>query len=187
MPHPHRPTISKRSVDGLPADGKDALYWDRDLPGFGVRVYASGRKTYVVQCRGPLGSQRVTIGQHGKITPDEARKQAAIAIDRIKRGENPVPAPPRSEPTIADLTKRFMDAHVRVNCKPSSAVHYRRTIDNHILPALGSMAVGSVEPSHVTALHYGLRAKPVTANRAIDILSKMFTLADTSLCLVSET
>ena len=27
MPHPHRPTISKRSVDGLPADGKDALYW----------------------------------------------------------------------------------------------------------------------------------------------------------------
>ena len=178
MPHPHRPTISKRSVDGLPADGKDALYWDRDLSGYGVRVYASGRKTYVVQCRGPHGSQRVTIGQHGEITPDEARKKAAMAIDLIKRGENPVPAPPRPEPTIADLTTRFMDAHVKVNCKPSSAVHYRRTIDNHILPALGSMAVGSLERGHVTALHYGLRAKPVTANRTIDILSKMLSLAE---------
>ena len=45
--------ISKRMVDGLSVRGKSAVYWDRDLPGFGVRVYRSGRKTYVVQSRGP--------------------------------------------------------------------------------------------------------------------------------------
>ena len=45
MPRSHRLTISKRSVDALAADGKDALYWDRDLAGFGVRVYPTGRKT----------------------------------------------------------------------------------------------------------------------------------------------
>ena len=186
MPGRHNRTISKRTVDALRAGGRDVLYWDRDLPGFGVRVYASGRKTYVVQCRGPNGSQRVTIGQHGEVTPDEARRRAALAIDRIKRGEPPVPALPQPEPTVADLAQRFMDGHVIVNCKPSSAVHYRRVLDNHILPALGTVPISQVERPHVTALHHGLRSKPIAANRTIDILSKMFNLPDISRGLVLE-
>ena len=178
MPRPQHRTISKRAVHALPADGSDALYWDRDLPGFGVRVYPSGRKSYVVQCRGPNGSQRVTIGQHGTITADEARKQAAPIIDRIKRGEDPVPAPAQPEPTVADLAERFMRAHVEVNCKPATAGFYSLALDKHILPALGAMAVRAVEPAHVSPLHYALRSKPVTANRVIDILSKMLPLAE---------
>ena len=90
MPGSHHLTISTRSVAALSSDGKNTLYWDRTLPGFGVRVYASGRKTYVIQCRGPNGSRRVTIGLHGTVTADQARKQAAAIIDRIKRGEDPV-------------------------------------------------------------------------------------------------
>ena len=174
----HHRAISKRTVDALSPGDRDALYWDTTLPGFGVRVYASGRKTYVVQCRGPSGSRRVTIGRHGKVTPEQARKQAAVVIDRIKQGEDPVPAPPAPEPTVADLAKRFMDAYVKINCKPSSAVHYRRTLDNHILPALGTMAVGGVERTHVAQLHHSLRDRPVAANRTVDILSRMLTLAE---------
>ena len=41
-------TISKRTVDALSVEEKDAVFWDRDLPGFGARVYPSGRKVYVV-------------------------------------------------------------------------------------------------------------------------------------------
>ena len=37
-------TISKRTVDGLSVDEKDIVFWDRELPGFGVRVYPSGSK-----------------------------------------------------------------------------------------------------------------------------------------------
>ena len=178
MTGPNHRTISIRTVNAISADGANAIYWDRDLPGFGLRVYATGRKTYVVQCRGPHGSKRVTIGKHGNITPDQARAQAAIVIDRIKRGKDPFPAAPQPEPTVAELAKRFMDAHVTVNCKPSSAVLYRRVLNNHILPALGEMAVRDVDRTHVTALHYKLRAKPVAANRTIDVLSKMFTLSE---------
>ena len=178
MPARDSRAISKRTIDALPADGKETLYWDRDLPGFGVRVYASGRKTFVVQSRGPNGSVRVTIGQHGTITPGEARKQAAAIIDRIKSSEAPVPPPPRPEAFVADLAKRFMRAHVEVNCKASSAEFYRLALDRHILPALGAMPVRSVERAHVTALHHALRDRSVMANRVIDILSKMFSLAE---------
>ncbi len=173
----HR-AISKRSVDAMTPGVKDALYWDTALPGFGVRVYASGRKTYVVQCRGPKGSRRATIGRHGDITSDEARKEAAAAIDRIKQGREPVPEPPPPEPTMADLAGKFVDGHVKVNCKPSSAAHYRRVLDNHILPALGSMEVRAVERGDVAKLHHSLRDRPVAANRTVDILSKMLSLAE---------
>ena len=178
MPEQHARAISKRTVDALPADGKDALYWDRDLPGFGIRVYASGRKAYIVQCRGPKGSRRVTIGRHGAVAPDHARKKAAVIIDRIKCGEDPAPEPPRPEPTVADLAARYLAGHVEVNCKAASLASYRQLLDKHILPALRTMPIRSVEPAHITTFHYALRATPVTANRAIDILHKMFSLAE---------
>ena len=41
--------ITKRTVDRITGDGSDRFYWDDDLPGFGLRVRASGRKYYVVQ------------------------------------------------------------------------------------------------------------------------------------------
>ena len=38
MPERQYLTLSKRIVDRLAVDGKDAVFWDRKLPGFGVRV-----------------------------------------------------------------------------------------------------------------------------------------------------
>ena len=40
----HYRTLSKRIVDRLAVDDKDAVFWDRELPGFGLRVYPSGAK-----------------------------------------------------------------------------------------------------------------------------------------------
>jgi len=60
-----------------------------DLAGFGVRVHPTGRKTWVVQSRGPRGPVRVTLGRHGEMPCEQARKEAAEAIHRIKRGEEP--------------------------------------------------------------------------------------------------
>ena len=39
--HQYR-TLTKRIVDRLAVDDKDAVFWDRELPGFGLRVYPSG-------------------------------------------------------------------------------------------------------------------------------------------------
>ena len=68
------------------------------MPGFGVRVYRSGRTTYVAQARGPSGSRRVTLGRHGELSADQARKLAAVAIRRIKAGKDPIETSPDSAP-----------------------------------------------------------------------------------------
>ena len=178
MPKRSALRITKRTVDALTVDVKDTLFWDRDLAGFGVRVHATGRKLYVVQSRGPTGLKRVTLGHHGELATDEARKQAAVVIDRIKRGEDPMPGPPEPEPTVADLAERFMRVHVKVNCKPSTAATYRGHLECHILPALGEIALGAVGRAEVAALHHRLRDTPSTANAVVRTISTMFHLAE---------
>ncbi len=66
--------LTKRSVEALIAKGRDSVFWDSDLPGFGVRVYRTGRRVYCVQAQGPAGPKRVTLGRHGEITADVARR-----------------------------------------------------------------------------------------------------------------
>ena len=59
MPKRSTLRLTKRIVDRLKVDDKDAVFWDSDLAGFGVRVHATGRKLYIVQSRGPAGLKRV--------------------------------------------------------------------------------------------------------------------------------
>ena len=166
--------LSQRSVDVLSVTSGDRIFWDCALPGFGVRVYRSGHKSYVVQSRGPGGSRRITLGRHGELTAARARRKAGALIDRIKQGGAPVPEP---AVTVAALAERYLDAHAAVNCSAHTASLYRGSLRNHILPALGPMPLEAVTRADVAALHLGLRETPRAANRALMVLSKMFSLA----------
>ena len=174
MPRRSELTLSGRAVDGLSVAGKDQVFWDRELAGFGVRVYPSGRKVYVVQSRAGGAPRRVALGTHAEFTTTQARLRAAQVIDRIKQGEEPVV---EAGVTIADLAARYLSAHVAQNCNAHTAGIYRGSLENHILPALGMMPLTMVETAHVAALHYRLRETPRAANRALSVLSKMFSLA----------
>ena len=180
MPKRTSKKISSRMVDALRARGNPCVVWDRDLPGFGVRVYRTGRIAYVVQCRGPGGSRRVTLGRHGDITPVKARKLAVRAIGRIKTGEEPLAGggDSKRERTVEDLAGRCLARYVEVECKPATQKRYRRLLGGHIVPALGDMPVSSVKREHVAALHHGLRDKPGTANNVLWVLSRLFSLAE---------
>ena len=176
MPRRSELRLSKREVDRLSVEGRDRVFWDSALPGFGVRVYPTGRKIYVAQATSPTGVKRVSLGRHGTVTVGEARKRAAAAIERIGRsGDAEGKAP---ELTVSALAERYMEAHVAVNCNANTKRLARGTLDNHILPALGEMAVPEVGTAEVEALHYSLRATPRAANVMLKVLSKMFSLAE---------
>ena len=126
---PAQGTITEHTVAALPA-GKDTVIWDRALTGFGVRVYPSGAKVYVVQTRGPQGTKRITVGRHGVIGAAEARRRAALIIARIRAGEAPVPEAQKTESiTVATLAARYLREHVAVRCKPTTAAQYRLAIE----------------------------------------------------------
>ena len=178
MTKPQYLTLSKRIIDGLSVDDNDAVFWDCDLPGFGVRVYPSGAKVYVVQSRAFGRSKRVTVGRHGELSTDQARKEAARIIACIKAGDSPASAEPAADPTVAALAERYQREYVAMHCTPATVSHYGRMLSKHIVPALGELLVGEVERKHIMAFQYGLRDVPTVANRGVDILVKMFNLAE---------
>ncbi|MCY4394333.1 MAG: Arm DNA-binding domain-containing protein, partial [Rhodospirillaceae bacterium] len=110
--------LSKRTIDRLTVERASAVFWDSELPGFGIRVHATGRKVFVAQARTPGGlPKRATVGRYRLMEVEDARLKAAEMIDRIRRGRDPVAPPAPEEPTVADLAARFLEAHVEVNCK----------------------------------------------------------------------
>ena len=178
MPQAQYRNLSKRVLERLTVDGKDAIFWDHDLAGFGVRVYPSGKKMFVVQTRAFGRSKRVTLGRYPKLTPELARKEAAAVIARIKKGQPVVPPEPAPVPTVAELAERYQREYVEMHCKPATVSHYRLMLRKHIVPALGERLVADVEYKDILNFHNGLHHMPTVANRAVDILVKMFNLAD---------
>ena len=61
----------------------------RISPSFGLRVRASGRKYYVVQFRANGRLRRMTLGRHGAVTPETARRRAMALISEAKGGKDP--------------------------------------------------------------------------------------------------
>jgi integrase len=174
------PRLTKRFVDSLGPKAAGRTFFDDDLPGFGLRVRASGRRTYVVKYRA-LGRQRwMTLGLHGALTPEQARRRAARALAAASEGLDPAAertAKARAG-TVAELADRYITDHAEVRKKPASLRGDRYLLSRHVLPRLGSLALAALSPQDVAALHHAMRATPYAANRALRLLSKMLNLAE---------
>jgi integrase len=182
-----RAKITKRSVDALmqTTDSREAVLWDSELKGFGVRVQRGGGKSYILQYRAGTGRgaplRKLTIGRHGSPwTPETARKEARTLLGMIERGADPASdkMARRQAPTIAELAGRFLAEHAEAKRKSSTAAEYRRLFDKLVLPALGKRKVADVTRADVAKLHHANRTAPYQANRLLAVLSKMFNLAE---------
>lgn len=173
--------LTKRSVESLDLLEKDYIEWDRDVGGFGVRVYPSGKKTYLIQYRSGRRTRRYTIGSHGVLTADQARAEAKRLLGDVLRGEDPsgTRRDIRQAPTVKTLCERFLQDYAAIHCKPSTNRSYEMLIRLHIKPALGPMLIQDVTRADVAALHLKLSADaPYQANRVLALLSKLFNTAE---------
>ena len=79
--------LSKRTVDALSPAETDYFEWDSELPGFGIRIMPTGRKTYMIQYRDDGGrTRRKRLGRHGVVTAEDARKDARELLASVARG-----------------------------------------------------------------------------------------------------
>ena len=153
MPKLSTHRITKRFVDALQPE-KDALYFDADLRGFGVRTKPSGTKTYLVQYEFGGRTRRITIGAHGALTPSEARQQAQVLLGRVRTGQNPAEDryQERQALTVAQLCQAYLGSAEKGlilgkkgNAKKASTLTTDRgRITRHIIPLLGHRKVRDV-------------------------------------------
>lgn len=174
------PKLTKRVIEAAEIQPVEYFIWDDDLPGFGLRVLRSGRKGYVVQYRAGRRSRRMSLGPSTILTCEQARTRAMGIIAAARNGDDPAARrdAERQTITVKELADRFDKEHVSVRIKQSTAKGYRRLLDRTILPALGRHRVTEVTRADVAKLHHDLRHIPYEANRCLEVMSKMFSLAE---------
>jgi integrase len=173
--------ISKKSVDALVCPkGKDRVFlWDDAWRGFGVVAYPQGVKAYVVQYRKAGRSRRSTIGNHGRLTPDEARSEAKKLFGSVEIGEDPI-ATKQAERAIRafkEIAADFMTLHVNGKRKPRTTEGYSTLLNLHIIPAIGNMRMSDLRRLHVAQMHARMALTPGAANRALSLISAIWNWA----------
>lgn len=174
--------LTKTFVDRIAPGAVDVIYWDVDLPGFGIRVKPSGVRSYVCQYRNRESgeSRRMTLGKHGPLLTCHQAKQEARRVlgDAIGGGDLArARQEKRKAPTVGQLAVEYMDRHAVPKKRPQSVQNDRVLINKYVLPHLGTKKVDSVSRRDITLLHASLKDRPYQANRLLALLSKMFSLS----------
>jgi integrase len=169
--------LSKRTVDALQPRAKPYVEFDTDVKGFGCRVMPSGVKSYVLEYRPGGGGRavakkRLTLGKHGAMTAEQARKAALDALARVRLGEDPQQekATRRAAPTVAELIRAFLEGHGS-KLKPKTRVHYEGLLAK-LDAAYGNSKASALKRAHIAALHHGMASTPYFANRLLAVASK---------------
>jgi integrase len=167
-----------------PETGNRITYDDGDkaVKGFGVRVTASGSRSFVLNFRTRIGRERrYTIGAFPDWKTAAARKEARRLKKSIDLGADPMAdlEAGREAKTVADLAARFVEEHSKEKNRPGTTALYEGQINNWILPKLKHMKVAEVTFADVDGLHRHVKKEggPYAANRVLALLSKMFNLS----------
>lgn len=166
--------LTKKTIEAAEAKGRETFLWDDEVPGFGLRVLSSGTKTFILQYRQGNKTRRLKLGRYPLLSPEEARRLAIRRLAEALEGKDPR-AKPKPSPTLRETAERFLAEYVPLKA-PSTQREYRRLLEDLILPRLGNKRLADITPEMVGAAYREWLGHPYQANRALAVLSRLFTL-----------
>jgi integrase len=150
------PRINKTLIGQLsPEVGRDLFAWDDKLRGFGLRMKPSGRASFVIQYKTAHGStRRMTLGQIGALTPDQARNLASARLCEVEHGGDPSTdrRQKRGAAIIKELCEEYLEAgrkglvstRFKRSKRPSTIAIDEGRVLRHIVPLIGSKVANEV-------------------------------------------
>jgi integrase len=177
---PMKLTRANVSALALPEGKSEAIYWDDDLPGFGVRVRGE-QKRYICQYRIGHQQRRQTIGDVRRVELETARKAARATFAKLILGTDPMAekARARQEATAARVTLASTAArYIRIKenaVRAGTLASIKLCLQRHWAP-LGNRPLDAITRADVAARLQELAEEkgPVAAKMARMNLSALF-------------
>lgn len=173
--------LTKKIIDKFKYEGNETsqdIRWDNQLPGFGIRIYPTGRKSFVLAYRTNGRKHIMTVGQYGVLTLNQARDNAKEMLVKVNNGGDPLHDRKKSVrgKTINDLCEAYLERYAKLHKKTWRDDN--RRINTHIISIWKNTPVNSIKREDIASLHNKIgRNAPYEANRTLALLSKIFDLA----------
>jgi integrase len=175
------PTVhfTAQTVKGLSAGSAVRTdYFDTDVTGFGLRVTASGIKTWIYIYRIHTRPRRYTIGRYPDLSLADARDRAKTARNEVARGVDP--SATKMELRRAETFGELADQYVKEYAKPRKRTWLvdQTNIARSLGPWRHVKAV-EIRRRDVIALLKAIADKgsPIKANRIQSLIRKIFNWA----------
>jgi len=160
---------------------REKLYEEGDGKGLYLRVLPSGLKTWIFRYVFEGNRRRMVLGRYPVVSLAEAREVHGKALADVERGVDPgtvameAKRARKAAPTFADLLQEFWDRELK-QCK--TAAERRRLVEKDAIPAWGHRKVVDLKRRDIVVLLDEVRERaPITANRLLGVLARMFAFA----------
>jgi len=186
-----------RGLD-LPKGKSDHLFWDDDIPGFGLRLRAGGSRSWVFQYALGDKQRRLSLGA---ATPESftkqrtldgviklgIREQAALLHASVKLGQDPAGEKQQARETATDTFKavaeRYLEFQEKLGGKDGKGLRLgsHRELKRHLMmhaKTLHSLLFAKIQQRDIANVISAVRAKhAVTANRVRTSLASLYSWA----------
>src|SRR5579864_5002026 len=170
-----RKNLTTKTLETVTNTGPKRIeIFDTCLPGFGVRIGVSGRKTFFVVARHLGRMRRFTLGPYPRLSLADAREAGRKKMIEAQKNLPLDPAPESQK--LKDVIRQFIELFARPKnrgWRDSERLLLRN------FKSLLEMQIRDIKRTHVVAVLDGIMARgtPGTANHALSAAKKLFAWA----------
>jgi hypothetical protein len=158
---------------------KDMVLWDDEVPNFGLRLLASGGKSWIVRYRDRSARHYLTLGHPPEMTLATARRIARQKIADVRLRGLPLPAPhgTREGETFGEVAQELLVSLSR-RWKPLTIKGARNDLRGRLLPFFGALNIAEVTKADVNRWRDSMALRSGAFNRSLPILSALMQEAE---------
>lgn len=147
------------------------ILWDRKIPGFGARIYPSGKKKYVIFYYTKGKRRCETIANCNVMSVEMARDEAKRILLRHNHMQTET-----SLITFKTLSNKYFNLHAKKHHK--TWLKNERRVEKYLIPIIGHMPAKAITGLDFVKIHSDISFHaPYQANRVIEIASSIYSRA----------
>lgn len=173
MPKPSSTRLTDTMVKNLKSQSARYEVYDAQVPGFGIRIAPSGRKTWVVFGRQHGRRARATLGVYPQVSLAEARIAATDALKEMREGEY---SPKKQSDRFEDVLEDWYQREQRHN---KSFEQVKNAMQLHVVPYLKGRQIVDIRKADLLRIIDRVvdRGALTQANRVRAFVMRLFNWA----------